>query len=148
MLLKEKRYSNHEWEEKVHRKNINKEGQSIARFGLWDVCESLRCKVLCLRRYNYQLEKEQERDYKFYFWIHKSFSKKTCASQQQWQGHKWKSLRMVCQCSLLKHSCFWPNFANQSSTSGGQHWFERFQGIEWLVGGVSQTPLYTIPFAI
>ncbi len=33
MLLKEKRDSNHEWEEKVHRKNISREGQSIARFG-------------------------------------------------------------------------------------------------------------------
>jgi hypothetical protein len=42
-------------------------GQSIARFGQWDVCESLHCKVLCLRRYDYQLEKEQERNYKFYF---------------------------------------------------------------------------------
>jgi hypothetical protein len=37
---------------------------------------------------------------------------------------------MVCQCSLSKHSCFWPNFANQSSISGGQHWFEWFQGIK------------------
>jgi len=55
---------------------------------------------------------------------------------------------MVHQRSLLKLSHFWPNFANQSSTSGGQHWFERFQGIEWLVGGVSQAPLYTIPFAV
>ncbi len=67
MLLKEKRDSNYEWEEEVHRKNISREGQSIARFGHWDVCESLRCKVLCLRRYDCQLEKEQERDYKFYF---------------------------------------------------------------------------------
>jgi hypothetical protein len=33
----------------------------------------------------------------------------------------------------LKHSRFWPNFANQSSTSGGQHWFERFQSIKWLL---------------
>ncbi len=57
MLLKEKRYSNHEWEEKVHRKNISREGQNIAKFGQWDVCESLPCKILYLRRYNYQLEK-------------------------------------------------------------------------------------------
>jgi len=55
---------------------------------------------------------------------------------------------MVHQRSLLKLSHFWPNFANQSSTSGGQHWFERFPGIEWLVGSVSQAPLYTIPFAV
>ncbi len=48
---------NHEWEKKVHRKNISREGQSIARFGQWDVCESLCSKVLCLRRYNYQLKK-------------------------------------------------------------------------------------------
>jgi hypothetical protein len=63
VLLKEKKESNHEWEEKVHRKNISREGQSIARFGQWDVSESLRYKVLCLRRYNCQLEKEQEQDY-------------------------------------------------------------------------------------
>jgi hypothetical protein len=55
---------------------------------------------------------------------------------------------MVCQRSLSKHSRFWPNFANQSFISGGQHWFERFQGIKWLVGGVLQAPLYTIPFAV
>ncbi len=55
-----------------------------------------------------------------------SFSKKTSTSQQQRQGHRWKSLQMVCQRSLSKHSRFWPNFANQSSTSGGQHWFEQF----------------------
>jgi len=146
MLLKEKRDLNHEWEKKVHWKNISREGQNIARFGQWDVCESLHGKVLCLRRYNYQLEKEQERDYKFNFWIHKSLSLKTCANQ--WQGHRWKSLRMVCQRSLSKHLRFWPNFVNQSSTSAGQHWFEWFQGIEWLVGGVSQAPLYTIPFAV
>ncbi len=146
MLLKEKRDSNHEWEEKVHRKNISKEGQSITRFGQWDVCESLRYKVLYLRRYDCQLEKEQERDYKFYFWIHKSFLEKTCVNQRQRQGHRWKNLQIVRQHSLSKHSHFWPNFANQSSTSGDQHWFERFQGIEWLVGGVSQAPLYTISF--
>jgi hypothetical protein len=43
---------------------------------------------------------------------------------------------------------FLTQFCTQSSTSGGQHWFEQFQGIKWLVGGVSQVPLYTIPFAI
>jgi hypothetical protein len=67
VLLKEKKDSNHEWEEKVHRKNISREGQSIARFGQWDVYENLHYKVLYLCRYDYQLEKEQERDYKFYF---------------------------------------------------------------------------------
>jgi hypothetical protein len=67
VLLKEKKDLNHEWEDKVHRKNISIEGQSIARFGQWDVCESLCCKVFYLHQYDCQLEKEQERNYKFYF---------------------------------------------------------------------------------
>jgi len=62
MLLKEKRNSNHKWEEKAHRKNISREGQNIVRFRQWDVFESLHCKVLCLCQYDCQLEKEQEQD--------------------------------------------------------------------------------------
>ncbi len=80
--------------------------------------------------------------------MHKSFLEKTCESRRQRQGHRWKSLWMVCQHLLSKHSRFWPNFANQSSTGSGQHWFERFQGIKWLVGGVSQAPRYTILFVV
>jgi hypothetical protein len=59
VLFKKKRDSNHEWEEKVHRKNISKEGQNIVKFGQRDLCESLQYKILCLCWYNCQLEKNK-----------------------------------------------------------------------------------------
>jgi hypothetical protein len=43
---------------------------------------------------------------------------------------------------------FLAQFCKPKLYNGGQHWFEQFQSIKWLVGGVSQAPLYMILFVV
>jgi hypothetical protein len=49
---------------------------------------------------------------------------------------------------IVKTFPFLAQFCKPKLYKWRPHWFERFQGIEWLVGGVSQAPLYTIPFVV